>query len=337
MGARGNGTGRALKDSAARRLARAPVRWSGKLLNPVFHRLECAVLGRGEGALEFHPVFIIGAPRCGSTLLYQLMLDYYDFGYISNLHCRFYGAPSLVERVIAPTRRRRASSYESDHGRVRGWTAPSECGDYWYRFFRRRPQYTPLSATSKESLRNLRRSVRAIGRAMGRPVLFKNLLSGLRIEPILEALPEAKFIVVRRSVLDTAHSILEARMNLYGDYNKWFSVEPPEVDSLREKPPHEQAADQVRLIYALIDRDRRLAPGAFTDVDYEKLCGDTRSVLDSIGSFLLDRGVAVRRRGDVPPSFAPKKGVRIEAELYGRLERYVARSDPGGAGGGRNP
>jgi len=310
----------------AQRVPRAAVRLVGRVLNPLLHRFECSVLGAGRGPLRFPPVFIVGPPRCGSTLLYQLMLDYLDFAYISNLHCKVYGAPSIVEALLRPSRWREPFHYSSDHGRVRGLAAPSECGDYWYRFFRRKPQYVPLSEVSERALRELRRSVRALSRAAGRPLLFKNLVNSVRIQPILRALPEAKFIVVRRDVLETAHSILEARRNLYGDYNRWFSVEPPSVEEIRERPPQEQAVEQVRAIYALIERDRLLAPTSFADVDYVDLCQHTREVLDSVGEFLSSSGVHVRRLRDVPPSFPMRRGVRIDEELYGRLRDYVRRT-----------
>jgi len=298
----------------------------GKVLNRTLHRIECGLLGAGSGPLRYPPVFILGAPRCGSTLLYQAMLDYFRLGYISNFHCKFFGAPSLAERAFRLRGWREASSYRSDHGHVSGWGAPSECGSYWYRFFRRKPQYVPLNEAPEGCLGDLRRSLRAIGAAMGRSVLFKNLLTALRLEPVLMAVPESIFIVVQRDWLDTAHSLLESRMKLHGDYGRWFSVEPPEIDSLRERPAHEQVVEQIRSIHALIDKERRPAPDRFMDVDYDLFCRDTHAVLERIGEFLKLRGVALRAAGEVPCSFTVRKSIRIDEGLYKDLEDYVERT-----------
>ncbi len=304
--------------------ARFPMRIAGRALNRALHGLECGVLGRGDGPLQHAPVFVLGAPRCGSTLLYQVMLDYFDLGYLSNLHCKLFGAPSLVERALRPRAWRRATTYDSAHGYVSGLTSPSECGDYWYRFFRRSPQYVPLSEAGAGSLESLRRSFRAVCAAMGRPIIFKNLVCALRLEPIQKALPESVFIVVGRSWLDTAHSILEARMKLYGDYGGWFSVEPPGFDSLKRLPAHEQVVEQIREVHALIDRGRARAPGRFLDVDYESFCENTHAVLERVRAFHEGLGVPLARTGNVPPSFEAKRSIRIDRRLYADLEAYLS-------------
>jgi len=297
----------------------------GRPVNSMLHVLECNLLGMRERRLRHPPAFILGAPRCGSTLLYQLMLDYFDMGYISNLHCKFYGAPSLAERLFRPSRRRKPSSFESDHGRVAGWSSPSECGDYWYRFFRRTPQYVTLNDIAPGSVRNLRRSMRAIGDAMGKPLLFKNLPCSLRLGPIMKALPESAFIVVQRDRLETAHSILEARRKLFGTYDAWFSVEPPEIESLRDKPAHEQVAMQVQSVYRLIEEGRAGAPERFLEIDYEDVCRDTHAALAGVAGFLESRGIKMSRRGEVPKSFETRRRGHVETKIYRDLKEYFER------------
>jgi hypothetical protein len=289
------------------------------------------MLGGGDGPVKHPPVFILGAPRCGSTLLYQLMLDYFDFGYISNIHCKFHGAPSIAERVFRPSRRRRPSSFQSDHGRVSGWSSPSECGDYWYRFFPRSPQYATLKSVSPDCVPDLRRSMRAIGSAMQKPVIFKNLPCSLRLGPITAALPESAFIVVQRDRLETAHSILEARFNLYGNYDDWFSVEPPEYESLKRGPVHEQVAVQVQSIHRLIEEARGGSPECFFDVEYEDICRDTHGALEKCRVFLEGHGIAPARTGQVPPTFEIIRPAPIDEKIYADLKGYFERETGGEA------
>lgn len=299
--------------------------WLYRSVNSVLHKVECGIIGRGNKPLACPPVFILGAPRCGSTLLYQLMLDCFDLGYISNLHCKFHGAPSIAERIFRPSRGRRPSTFESDHGRISGWGSPSECGDYWYRFFPRTPQYATLESVSRDCVPNLRRSMRAMGAAMGKPLIFKNLPCSLRLGPIMKALPESVFIVVQRDRLENAHSILEARMNLFGNYDEWFSVEPPEYDSLKSRPVHEQVAVQVQSIHRLIDEARGTASGRFLDVEYEDICTDTREALDRCGAFLKSHGIVAERTGQVPKSFEIIRPVPIDEQIYENLKTQFDR------------
>lgn len=313
-----------MNQAFGKRVVGRPAKPGRRLLNNMLHHVECGVAGRGKADLRHRPVFIIGAPRCGSTLLYQVMLEHFDFGYLSNFHCLFYGAPSLVERLVRPSKWKTPSNFASEHGAVAGWNAPSECGEFWYRFFHRRPQFVTLDETDERSMRNLRVAMRAIIRAMGRPILFKNLLSALRLRPIAHALPESLFVVVQRDWLETAHSILEARRKLYGNYDDWFSVEPPGIEEFRKMPTHEQPVEQIRSIHRLIDEARSyIDPKQFIDVDYGDLCRDTYATLNGLVEFFETAGLSVARGGDVPPSFKIKGGVRIDQDLYEKTKEYL--------------
>lgn len=291
-----------------RQVPRFARRQSVTALNRALGRIERRTPVAGETPLRHPPVFIVGAPRSGSTLLYQLIVVGFDVGYLSNLHCRLFGAPALVERV-AGRRFEPPAVFSSDHGRTNGLFAPSECGPYWYRFFRKSPQYVPLEEADSGALRDLRASVRALGEASGRPLVFKNLLNSLRLEPLGAAFPEAIFLVVRRDLADNVSSILAARRNVRGDEAAWWSVEPPGVDQLRGQPPEAQAAGQVHGIHELIDSAKeRLGADRFLDIAYEDLCADTQAVLSEISGFASSHGLELAVRRPVPPHFEAKRG-----------------------------
>jgi hypothetical protein len=296
----------------ARQVPRYARRRSVTALNRALSRIELRKAVAADVPLSQPPVFIVGAPRSGSTLLYQLIVVRFDVAYLSNLHCRLNGAPALVERM-AGRRLEPPAVFSSDHGRTDGLAAPSECGPYWYRFFRKSPQYVPLEEADSGALRDLRASVRALGDAAGRPIVFKNLLNSLRLEPLGEAFPEAIFLVVRRDLADNVASILAARRSLRGNETAWWSAEPPEVDRLRALPPEDQAAGQVSGIHALIDSAKqRLGADRFLDISYEHLCADTHAVLSEISGFASSHGLELALRRPVPPSFEAGRGSRLQ-------------------------
>lgn len=290
----------------------------------VLHHLECSFVDGTDSDLPFPPVIIIGPPRSGTTLLYQVLLDRFDFSYLSNLHEFFYGVPSLVERLFHPGRHRPRGEYRSRHGWIRGWCAPSECGGFWYRFFRRHPQVVSLEDMSEKRLRMLRGVVRRLENAAGKAILFKNGPCALRLDPIIRALPEAVFLVTKRDLLDTARSVLVARKDICGDYSKWWSMQPPNVHELKNKPVHKQVVEQVREIHSLIDESReKHGQERFLDVHYEELCRDTHSTLAEIRCFLTKHGILAPCVGEVPASFARNGHSRIDPSLYRKLEEYV--------------
>ena len=300
---------------------RARKTWNGAL-----SRLDGSD-GRADALLPAAPIFVVGAPRSGSTLLYQLMVEAWDVTYLSNLHCAFLGAPHLVE-LTAPWRPP-PRTFASHHGRTLGSAGPSECGDYWYRFFRRRPQYVPLEAVDPDCMRRLRGSVRALTARAGRPAVFKNLVNSLRVAPLGTVLPEALFVVIHRDLVANAASLLAGRLERSGDYGRWWSAEPPEIGRLRALPPHEQVVEQIRAIDALIRADAEgLGPDRFHDVVYESLCEGVRGTLAGIREFAAGHGVELRPRADVPASFDPRGAPRIDPQVYAQLTGYVTATTP---------
>ena len=76
----------------------------------VLQPLETNLRESAAGALEYAPVFIVGPPRTGSTLLYQLLVRRYSFCYISNLLNRFPETPLALAKVSKTVERQAFST-----------------------------------------------------------------------------------------------------------------------------------------------------------------------------------------------------------------------------------
>ena len=74
-----------------------------KAYNQLLEHIELELIGLQEGP-EYPPIFIVGAPRCGGTFVYQALTDILEVGYISNFVARFWNAPTigtyLAEKVL---------------------------------------------------------------------------------------------------------------------------------------------------------------------------------------------------------------------------------------------
>jgi Sulfotransferase family len=292
--------------------------------NRTLGAVESAVLRTPSRPLSSPPILIVGAPRCGSTLLSQLMIGCLDVSYLSNLHCALFGSPALAEYLVR-RRPRPAMVYESRHGSTSGLLAPSECGQFWYRFFRKAPQPVPPAEADPRSLRGLRTSVAAFQAAARRPVVFKNLICSLRVAAIAAALPEALFIVVHRDLMDNARSLLVARRSVTGSYERWWSAEPPGYETLLGLTPEQQVVGQVRGVEAAIDGDRdAVGRDHFLDVSYEDMCADPATVLEAVTGFAAAHGCTLRRVADPPSAFTPPHRANVDPDLDARLERAAA-------------
>lgn len=283
---------------------------------------------RSEYSLKYPPIFIVGAPRCGSTLAVQAITEALDVGYFSNKHCKWFGAPTLVQKLFDPSAKREVSDFCSEHGMTRGQHSPAECGEWWYRFFPRNPTYTTLDSVVPQNMYAFRRAICSLTSSFDKPIVFKNLNASLRIQAIAHYIPESLFVVIHRDELDNGHSLLEARFDSYGDYGPWFSIKPPAFDDLRLLPPHEQVIEQIRNIYETIDADLKQAKTNDTqrlDFTYEEFCARPNFIVDKVSLFLKENGCHVERRGvALPGSFSRRQTVRIEERLYESLRQYAS-------------
>jgi hypothetical protein len=313
---------RRLVPAARARLRRARIR--------SLHVLEVR-LGRrwADEPLAYPPLFVVGAPRSGSTLLYQLLTDRFDVGYLANGHAREPGAPSLVERRRGLVRGRRGElgDYRSSFGGTSGELGPSECGPFWYRFFPRRPHYVSAEAFPTASRRELRAAIGAFVDACGRPVVYKNLYCTARMDAIAATLPDALFIVVHRDLAANARSLLNARMRVAGAYEAWWSVEPPGIDGLLQLPAEEQVVEQVRALDALVARiEASIGSERVLHVSYEDLCANPHAQLERIAAFTAGHGCELGDRGEVPTSFPDRDGSRtLPPQLDEALLDYLDR------------
>ena len=306
------------------------MRYAFALVNGYFlEPLETWLSPDVKQPLRHPPIFFLGAPRSGSTLAIQVITDVLDVGYISNKHCQWYGAPALAEHIFHPTKHRPSSDYESNHGETLGDFAPAECGEWWYRFFRRNPAYVTLDDVDPRRMRQFRRSVAALTEAFDRPIVFKNLYASLRTQAIAHYLPESLFVVIHRNEIDNGQSILEARYKQFQDYSHWFSITPPEVDKLMALPAHQQVIEQIRHIHKTIDGDMHKSSVKNTrrfDFLYEDFCDNPSALIEKIEIFLRSNGCIVKRRAKAPEKFIPRNCVRIDSVLYEQMVTYSNES-----------
>jgi len=277
------------------------------------------------------PIFIIGAPRTGSTLLYELLTNRYALAYIDNFmarRVRQMRARALVSRWRHDNRPH--GHFSSNHGQTPGSNGPNECGAFWYQWFPRDPPYSPPGTLSEAQIQQLQRAVAGIEHATGRPVVFKNLFCSLRIGVLAEAFPEARFIWCRRDVAAVARSLLRGRHARFGDYETWWSVKPPGYEKLAQLPPAEQVVGQVIETERLIEEDlaRHVREDRVMRCEYDRLCQQPRAVLSDCRSWLQDAAIPVADRGEIPASFSVSRAELAEP-LATQVAQAVTRYDEG--------
>lgn len=268
---------------------------------------EARLLSRRGGSAMAPHVFILGAPRSGTSLFYESLITRYRFAYFSNLAHRFWKVPVAVSRLGRGVIERRQPVFNSQYGHIAGWSAPNEGGWIWKRWLQDGDWQDETALSDVTELNDMQVTLNAMSSVLEAPFINKNVMHSNRIRLLDAAFPGCLFLEVRRDELDTARSIIRARQRNKGpaeDTAKWWSVRPSNADRARGGDLVEMAWLQVRGVAADIRRDTRLlGSDRLYSIDYAALCRDTNAALDGVAAFLKTHNVDLDFRQEIPPHF----------------------------------
>ncbi|GAA3706779.1 hypothetical protein GCM10022421_12350 [Oceanisphaera sediminis] len=235
--------------------------------------------------LKHQPVFIIGAPRTGSTILYQTITNQFDVLYIDNLVCKFnknfFFGFWLSNKLF---KQKAHNCFSSNHGATKGLRSPSECGGFWYRWLPRDRHFIDHQGVTDKMVKEIREEISSVINKYDKPLVFKNLNAGQRLRLLSKAFPEAKFIYARREPEYTAQSILLAKRKLGIKENSFWSIMPKSVSELNKLEWPEQIVRQIFDIEKQISEDSALfEKDRFSIVNYLDL---NQKTVSDVGRFL---------------------------------------------------
>lgn len=304
----------------ARRSAKTPMHLAG--------RVESLALRALRIEPRFPPLFIVGAPRSGTTLPYLYLLNRFRFGYFPNIARQ---APSLpVAAALVWHRDHQAGfGHDSRYGNVEGPTAPSDGWEIFHRWF---PRYA-MVPVQRDRLVELRRIVGAYEGIFGGPFLNKNNHNSVRIAELDDIFPDALFIHVTRNLHDAGVSLLEARRRHQIALGQWWSCPPPQYLGHQFASEADQA---VRTIQGIQDYVREslvaLDPGRWLEIRYEDFCREPDVLARWVRSHYPASNLADRLPGSAPCFDARARSDDAPGSLGAEIAAAVA-SLPAGAHG----
>ena len=240
-----------------------------------------------KDAIAQQPIFIIGAPRTGSTILYQALTNTTDVLYIDNLAQRFYRnlflGTWLSQKLFG---NKPHNNFKAEHGSTKqyGLHAPSECGEFWYRWLPKDQHFIDDPEISEKMVSEIRDEITAISNFHKKPILFKNLNAGQRLRLIKKAFPKARVIFITRDARFTVSSILNARKKNNVQAGEWWSIKPKNYQELIKLSELDMCMAQIFYIEEQIKHDSGLfSQKDFKEVDYSDL---SRKTVEDIISWL---------------------------------------------------
>ena len=269
-------------------------------------------------SLTHQPTFIIGAPRSGSTILYQALTNAYDVAYFDNVACTFHRNPLAgfaLSRAMFDNRPH--DSFTSTHGTTSGGHAPSECGGFWYRWLPRNRHFVDDMDVSDETVRQIRAEISALTNHARKPLLFKNMNAGQRLRLLRRCFPDAKFIYIKRDPVFVVDSILRVRAARRTPSHQLWSIRPRGYEELLDLPEIEMVAHQVTRIELQIEQDAGLfAPSNFRRIRYSELSSE---LVASLAAFI---GARLRPGGRLP-EFRMDQFVSRDSARWSEIERAL--------------
>lgn len=268
------------------------------------------------------PVFIIGAPRTGSTILYQALTNIYRVLYIDNAACewcrnlRFGLWLSQKKYGDSPH-----NNFKSEHGNTErfGGHAPSECGAFWYRWLPKDRHFIDHFEITEQMVEQIRCDVLGASHYLERPLVFKNLNAGQRLRLIHKAFPAAKIIFVRRDPRFVVRSILKARHKVGIKPGQWWSIMPKNVTELLKLPESDMCVAQVYHLEKQIEEDLALfSKENVREVHYQEL---NESLIHDLGKWI---GVPQREGGEAP-TFQKDMLERLSQQELKQLNQWVEK------------
>ena len=125
-------------------------KYSSWLLKPVEYPL---IQYYSKKEKKYFSVFIVGEPRTGSTIFYQIITNYFNVAYPDNL-VNFYRRNAFIGFALSKFifNGRAHNCYSSNFGNTDncGLHAPNEFGQFWYRWLPRDRHFVTSETISKK-------------------------------------------------------------------------------------------------------------------------------------------------------------------------------------------
>lgn len=280
------------------------------------------------------PLFVVGAPRSGTTAVYLHLVNRWELGYFPNLaraHPRAPVTAAVVGKLAGPPYR---PTYAHRYGRVEGPMAPS---DGWEIFLRWFPRYDHHRPVDEARLHELRTIVRLYERIFRAPFSNKNNSNSVRVPHLARLFPDALFVAVHRDPVSTVRSLLEARKAHGVPPDEWWSASPPQFLGRPFSDPLERAVHQTWGVDRFLrDSLEAISPERWRSVAFDEVCDDPSDLEAWVEARYAGAGVPLRRRPGTPDGTLRSPPPREpDSELAARVTAMIREIEAGREGGSR--
>lgn len=299
----------------ALRCAATPVDW-------LLSFRESRILN-GSTLHETRPlILIVGPPRSGTTLVYQVLARALDVSFPTNLSAIFPRSTIYSTKLSARLGSADRHELQSYYGKTAGLGGPNDGFHIWNRWLGpdRSTTTTNLSAAQIREMQNFFNAWTSI---FPRPFLNKNNRNTHCIDFLAEHLASSVFVVVNRDPVEIARSLIRARSEVQGSKVARWGLQSQEKYSHHDQFGYvRDVCEQVMNInWQIAEQISMVAPNRVLAVDYHDFCARPTSVIAD-----LEKLVPELRRSpgetDLPGTLVPSASKPLPPEEESILRDY---------------
>ncbi|MGH9907549.1 MAG: sulfotransferase, partial [Pyrinomonadaceae bacterium] len=295
-------------------------------LHPLQIELEASFV-----APELPVIFVIGAPRSGTTLVSQLLAYSGSIGYVSNFVARFWLAPLIGAKLEAGLGLRDEEPVEpfvSEYGVTKGCTSPHEFGYFWSYWFDQGQETHTLTNEEVHQIDStrLRRRVASLEAFWEQPLSFKNnTWCTFQAGYLADVFPSAIFLVCRKDPVYIAQSLLLARRERLGRDDAWWSMRPTSYPALLKLPWWKQVAAQaLEVEREMLKALKPVASSRKIEIHYAELCARPKKLMQELRDHLNSTNIKLEPFRDVPSEFRSTDTQRVSNRDWQLINDAVA-------------
>lgn len=282
---------------------------------------------------ELPLILIVGPPRSGTTLMYQVLAHNWDVSYFTNRNAMFPRSPvmaaKLFERSFTPPKsKKQAGNYKSLYGNTAGLSGPNDGFHVWNQFFGE-DRYEIPAQLPQELQTKMQQFFAAWLAVTQKPLLNKNNRNTVCFATLAQALPNARFVVVERHPWFVAQSLIKARKWVQGSKKLGWGLG---AESVRQGSDHlgyvdavcRQVADHQKQLRAQM---QDIQPERFLHTTYEAFCARPAEFLEQAMLWLPD--IQLRNDGslDSLTEFKCSDQWSLPDEVVSRIKELMPEGD----------
>lgn len=234
----------------------------------------------GAAASHLPIVLVVGAPRSGTTLVYQTLARYMDVSYVTNLTSLFPRSPITGSRLFRWLPQRKSADFGNFYGQTAGLSGPNDGFSLWNKWLGD-DRYVPRTDLNESEQQSMRRFFDAWAKTFRKPFLNKNNRNTACLDLLARVIPQASFVVVRRNPLLVAQSLINARQQVQGDKSVGWGLHSHSSDTAADPLRYvDDVCDQILEIEKQLDEQLQHVPRhRLVEITYEGFCENPASAL----------------------------------------------------------